>query len=494
MSGQKETVLKNTGAYTLVRIIPQLTAFLLLPVYTRLGGITTEDYGIISIANAFAALFAPVMSLRLSAAIPRYYFEHTGEELKKYLSTILYAVTAITTVFLIIILAAGPPLARLMFPKSDIPFFPYFALSLAALFFSQLSLVVERFLIAQQRGGGLLVRAIVGLPAGIGFGYWFVVVNGWGPRGALLATACTAAVMFLTALFLVRNWLELSWERRLFMPSLRYGLPLIPHAFGSYLFIYSDRVVMEKFLDLSVLGIYNIGWRFAVLLKLFVFSVHNAILPNYMQMAKELGVRQTAHRFRSIITRWSVIIGLLGLGSACFMEEVIMVMTSGEFHTAYLLVPIFVFAYLFQGLCNFAQMPILFLKKTTIIPIITLVAGAVNVGLNIVLIPVIGMYGAAAATVVAFLLTFILAHLLSRKLGPMSYDRGRLLAIFAPLVPAIGLLFVFRDQAYLFRLPMKLAVFALYAGYLWFLNLGDIQHEWRTLWNLAISVFRRRTG
>ena len=66
MSNTKSRVLKNTGAYTLVGIIPYLTSFIMLPIYTRY--MSPEDYGILSLVSAFQAILATTVSLQLSAA------------------------------------------------------------------------------------------------------------------------------------------------------------------------------------------------------------------------------------------------------------------------------------------------------------------------------------------------------------------------------------------------------------------------------------------
>lgn len=85
MNNTKAKVLKNTGAYTLVGIIPYLTSFIMLPIYTRY--MSPEDYGILALVSAFQAILATVVFLQLNAALPRYYFEYSGNELKVFFST-----------------------------------------------------------------------------------------------------------------------------------------------------------------------------------------------------------------------------------------------------------------------------------------------------------------------------------------------------------------------------------------------------------------------
>ena len=65
--------------------------------------------------------------------------------------------------------------------------------------------------------------------------------------------------------------------------------------------------------------------------------------------------------------------------------------------------------------------PLFFYKRTYLIPIITLGAGAISVALNIWAIPIWGITGAAWVTVFSYFLTFVITEALARKTFPLIY-------------------------------------------------------------------------
>ena len=112
---------------------------------------------------------------------------------------------------------------------------------------------------------------------------------------------------------------------------------------------------------------------------------------------------------------------------------------SEEYHYIAVLVPIISLGYLFRGLYTFSTMPIFFLKKTKSIAFITIVSGLVNVVLNLILIPYYGVYAAAWTTVLSFLLSFIMAELVSSNKIRMSYNIRDLLIVTCLFILIIAL-------------------------------------------------------
>ncbi len=486
MSEMKSRVVKNTTAYTLLRMLSYVPNIVLLPIYTRF--MSPAEYGIVALVNAFGALLEPFIACKLSSAIPRYYFEYKGQELKNYFSTILFAVTIISAGLSGLVILAGSSLTNLIFPSAEIPFFPFFIITLGTLMVREISLVAERLLMTQEKGGALLKRYMLGAPAAIVFGLWFVAVNRWGPAGALGATACTSVLMAAFTLWMVRDHLTLSWRTELFLPSLKYSVPLIPFALGGYLFMFSDRLILEKFVPLAAVGLYNIADKLAIVLKHIVHSVNNALLPNYMRMASDKGPAEAAARFRPIITNCTVLFCILFIVMSLYCEEVIYLITPPSYHNAYRLIPILLCAYLLRGLYCFAIQPLLFAKKTRYLPLITLTAGIVNVLLNIIMIPIIGTYGAAWTTVLSFGLIFILAQRSSVHFSPMSFDWKTLAALTAPVFAGSAIIFALTGSPYPLRLLMKIVVTLAYAGYLWIWNPEDMRSHLSSLMSSLKSI------
>lgn len=76
--------------------------------------------------------------------------------------------------------------------------------------------------------------------------------------------------------------------------------------------------------------------------------------------------------------------------------------------------------YFFHGLYYFAVSPIFFHKRTILLPWFTGSAAAVNIGLNFLLIPHLGIVGAALATTISMLFQAVVVYLFGKRL----HDHG----------------------------------------------------------------------
>jgi hypothetical protein len=70
-------------------------------------------------------------------------------------------------------------------------------------------------------------------------------------------------------------------------------------------------------------------------------------------------------------------------------------------------------------------------KKNRLIPVITLIASGVNVGLNFLLVPVYGMYAAAWTTTIGFGILAVLVYFISNRWYPIPYEWRRLITLGA---------------------------------------------------------------
>jgi len=474
MQPTKSLVIKNTGAYTLAGMLPFITGLFMLPIYTRY--LTPSDYGILTLVSAFTAMLLPIISLQLNAALPRYYFDFKGFELKQFFSTIFYSVTLLSSTFLLFLHLTGDLLTDFMFPKANIPYLPYFMISLITVLMGQLSAVAQRLLVVREKGGAVLIRALFGIIIGIILGLWFVVYLRMGALGALIAGAIGGFATALLTCFMVKDFFVWSWKKEYFFQAFKYSWPIMPHAIGGYLFMYSDRIIMEKFVTLVAIGLYSIADRFSRILKVLVNAINDALNPNFMRLAHQ-DEQTVAAKFKAIIVQWSVLISIAYLGLAFFSEEAVIILTPEKYHAAYGLIPILLLGYIFRGLYCFASYPLFYLKKTTQIPAITFTAGAANIGLNLLLIPIIGIYGAAWATVFSFALTFFIANHLSSKVLGMKFDWISLLQVFVPMLVCASILFFIKNQSMVMKFSTKIFFLGIFSLFLWIRNFGGFRAD-----------------
>jgi O-antigen/teichoic acid export membrane protein len=115
---------------------------------------------------------------------------------------------------------------------------------------------------------------------------------------------------------------------------------------------------------------------------------------------------------------------------------VIQIMANPSFWPAYTIVPWVVAGYFLRYLYFFPVGGLFYSRQTRWVPVATIVAGVLNVGLNIWLIPYFGIQAAAVNTFIGFGVLFVIIFVVGQRRYPIRYEYRRLARV---LVIALGL-------------------------------------------------------
>ena len=170
--------------------------------------------------------------------------------------------------------------------------------------------------------------------------------------------------------------------------------------------------------------------------------------------------------YSSIFTYFILIGIFVALSISVLSKEVLSIMATPPFYSAYKIVPLIAFSYILLGCFSILAVGIGIKKKTKWIPLITGIGAIANLGLNYLLIPLYGMVGAAIATLLSYSLLPIGSYLVSRRYYVVSYEWSRVIKILvvASLI-YVGCYFsptVFIKVPILLTYPILLYLFKFY--------------------------------
>jgi O-antigen/teichoic acid export membrane protein len=237
------------------------------------------------------------------------------------------------------------------------------------------------------------------------------------------------AVSSLVGLF-VAVWLVARIERlraldRGAVPSqagrlLRFSLPLV---FGGVLFDFAERIdilMIGLFRDEAQVGVYAVGSALARALLLLVAST----MPVVGTLAAEAVGRGSAEdiaRIHRTVTRWMLFFTApLAAGLLLFPEEAVTLLFGREYAAAAGTLRVLVIAYLSGVLAGPVGLLLNTMGKTHWTLANMAVRTAVNVALNLVLIPRFGILGAAWGTVASLVIASGLMVAWLGKLAPIG--------------------------------------------------------------------------
>ena len=205
------------------------------------------------------------------------------------------------------------------------------------------------------------------------------------------------------------------------------------------------------------------------------------------------------HRFYSKNLLYSSFVVMLGIiFVSLFSYEVLKVIAkSKDYWSAFAIVPLLSISVFFTNLRETSNYGLIINKRTGIIGIIVVVSSLLNIGLNILLIPYLNMYGAAVATILTQCLFWYLCYYYSQKEYFIPFELKKVAIMFiAGSVLSFGGLLI-NDIHWLPRILIKLAMVGSFPFILYLFNFYEAAElqaiqgfakKWRQLGNLKENI------
>jgi O-antigen/teichoic acid export membrane protein len=433
-------LLRGSLIYTLGNFLPRVGAFLLLPIYT--AAMTPAEFGIFSLMLSLSGLLAIGYRLGLEGALLRFHFD--VEPVRR--PSLYVTLAAVTTVAAVVLsglaaLVLGPSFDRL-FP--GVPFVPYGLLALAITAATAFQYVPASLFRATERPGRFLVFALGTFALAVGGTLLFVLALQMGAVGGLLAQLVSGIGVVATTAYILGRMRRGRVDRELAERALRFGLPLVPHGLAAWVLNLSDRWLIGLLIGLSAvaaqaaIGIYSFGYVIGQSIALVAMSFNAAWVPVWY-------ARGDAEHGPALLREMTslVMAGLaaLAVGVAVLAPELTRLLATARWGegaaVASEVIQVVTVASLVYGLYFMLVSTIFLRRRTAGLPLLTLAAGATNVAANLVLIPRVGLMGAAWSTLAGYLVLTTLTWWYARRDYPVTLDLRRLALIGGGVVATV---------------------------------------------------------
>lgn len=194
---------------------------------------------------------------------------------------------------------------------------------------------------------------------------------------------------------------------------------------GGFAYSWFDVLIIGFFLTASHVSAYEVAWRVTTFVLLFSKAVGLTVFPQISEWSSESAV----DKIESLIPTASFASLSVSIpaffGTVLFSTEIIEHLFGTEYLLASTAIVILMLETVFQSVHKVWGYSLQALDRPDQAAIATVIALATNVALNVALIPVFGLAGAASATAISFALnTALHAYFLSQSLSlSISYDR-----------------------------------------------------------------------
>lgn len=425
LSGQLKRLGKHSVIYGLGGLVSRILAVLLLPLYTHY--LSTSDYGKIETLVALVTVLAILLQFGISSAFFRYYFDaedDTGRRLV--LRTSFWFTMTMATLGLVGLLAFAAPIAGWLFGDADAA--NLVRASAVALWAQMNYGQLTNLFRVEERSVAFVLASLSNVVLTVGATLLLVVVLDEGPVGVVVGNFTGTLLVYLVLLGYRREQLGLQVSWPLLRRMNHFGLPLVPSALLLWVTNFSDRFFLVKLTDTSEVGLYSVGVRIASAMVLLLTAFRMAWPAFAYSIKSDDEAKQT---YAWVLTYLIVLSTWIATALTLLSPWLVAWLTAPQFQSASRVVGPLAFAAVSFGGFIVLSIGIGRARRTQFNWVITGVAAAVNVTLNLTLIPRYGMMGAAVATVAAYTVMFAGMAWWAQRIFPVPYQWRRVLTAAA---------------------------------------------------------------
>jgi O-antigen/teichoic acid export membrane protein len=417
------SLLRHSAAYSVPVLLGKMCSFILLPVYTRY--LSPSDYGVLELLDLTSFVLTSLLGARLGDALCYFYAEAATDEARD---------TAATTAFLTALAmgAAGAlagflftaPLGRLVFATTA--YSPYFHLAFANFILVMPQEAGLAYLRARNRSGLFTLFLSVRLFVAIFFNVLFLAVWSMGIRAMLWSTLVASAVMALGLAFIVFSNARMAFDWALCRRMVSYTVPIGVGGVAMLVIHYGDRFFLQRSASLADVGIYSLAYKLGML-------VSYAQLPFATYWTSQMyrivrGDRGEAINAR-VCTYLLLALSTVAVTITVFSRPALGLLTTPAFRVAAQFIPLITAAYVIRGLGDQFR-NVFFIENRTGSDAQTSTVGSILcLAGYALLIPPFKMWGAAAATLGAFIGLAFYSYWKSQRIKKYHYEWQRLAKI-----------------------------------------------------------------
>jgi O-antigen/teichoic acid export membrane protein len=273
---------------------------------------------------------------------------------------------------------------------------------------------------------------------------------GWRLLGAVAAEVLSIGLGLALALYYLGKLFP-SFVSKAIKPSfitkelLSFSLPLLFVGFFGNLVMWTDILMIGYFRPAADAGIYRAAAQISVLFVLILWAFNSIFAPMIAELYYKRDLKM-AHQLFKISTKWVTCLSLPPFLVIAFAPHELMgVLFGKDYITGALALVVLSSAQLFNAATGPVGSVLVMAGHQNVWLVNTVVAALVNIALNVIFIPHMGILGAAIATAASVVLLFLLGLIEAWVLLKMSpYDR-RYWKVAVATLATVGSLLLFRQ-------------------------------------------------
>lgn len=397
----KKRFVKDLVIYAPSQFLPALTAFITTPILTRL--LAPAEYGYWAQAMSVSGFLVALAASGMGSAASRFYPAYEAQSAADvFFGTFGVSLAAVITVFGclgLLVLA----LLKAVLPTWFVPLFPIVLLIFAV---QSVSTVFTCVIRAQGRSSAYTMLQLLTSYGGLGLGLLLAAYFGLRVRGLMWGTFITVALALPVLLLLATNRAGIHPNRFQRLDAKKvweYSWPLTLGNVGMWGLRVSDLFIIGAFWPARDVGLYTVSYNISsrsieLLVALFLLGVSPLVYRTW-----ETEGREATATTLTIVTRVYLIVcfpAAVGLSVLAF--PFVALLTAPEYYEGARIVHLVVFSSLVLGLANIFMLCLTVKEQARRLGAIQMIAAAIHIGLQLLLVPRFGYVAAAISTLIGY--------------------------------------------------------------------------------------------
>lgn len=436
--------------YALGQVLTKLISFILIPILTdELGA---GGYGNLALADTILDFVTVIIGINIYSGYLRFYREYKEHERGRLWNTAFWFNVFTSAISVLIIVTTGRFFAGRILPLTD-AYAVMILIVLRSVFQLLLTQVMCDYTLNYKIKSVVIVD-VVCVFMNLVLSIYFVKFLKLGVSGVYLGYFLSYLSLFIVMSFVNIKRYKFEFDFGMLKNLLKFGGGLLPSNIAATVLTLSDRFFLSGMKSSIETGVYSMGYKFGMLIEPFYINPFKKFFTPYkFQIWKDADAKE---KFNQYFYQYNLIGCIMMMGIAVFSRTAITVLSNSEFESAYRIVPLILVSYFVFGQSAFFSLGALLKNKTYLDSFVMIPGGIINIVLNIILIPKIGMYGAAVATIISYLVMNLIYKYFSRKYFEIKYEYTRVIRIY--ILTTIFYIIYFLGSLYTKRIFVDLSL------------------------------------
>lgn len=431
---------KHTFIYGLATVLPRMLSFILVPLYTRV--MPPGSYGEVTLIFTWFAIFNVFLAYGMETAFFRFVNRESDKE--RVISTSLISILATTGLFVLFTSIFRESLAETL--NIEYRYIKYVILILSL---DALVIIPFAMLRAAEKPLKYAIIKIFNVALNLSLNLFFLLLlpklAATNPKGLLNAIyipdfeisyifisnliASAATLILMSGTYFRARYV---FDRRIWRQMMGYGLPVMVAGIAYTINEVFDRVLLDKLLPENIakseLGKYSACYKLALFMTFFATAFRLGIEPFFFSHASS----ENPKKAYALITDYFVVLGSVILLVVVVFTDVLKLIIEKAYWEALPIVPIILLASFCLGIYHNLSVWYKVTDRTRYGAYFSLVGALITILINYLLIPKIGYYASALATLAAYATMMFLSFFYGRKYYRIPYNLRKI--VFYSLV------------------------------------------------------------